>query len=192
MREMKQRQNKHSKKPLTKLLDNRTSRGNSNNSCCQENQACHCFKILHLVYILMVGLVLSLSLRLPPLHSFSLSVNYLTCPFTSCLFFFCVPFSSFTIPTILIIALADFQHSDMDSLLVDSIAPGSGDFPSISHMDESLNLPSFPPHSQGGTSQGAMPPIGEEFEVCNIVSFPSSSQLGDETKVQCTCIFLQE
>ena len=56
-----------------------------------------------------------------------------------------------------------FQSSDLDSLVAGSLAPGPGEFPSISHLDESLYLPSFP--SQGPGGSGTMPSIGEELEV---------------------------
>ena len=56
-----------------------------------------------------------------------------------------------------------FQHADMDSLVTGSLAPGPGEFPSISDLDQSLFLPSFPSHGQGGG--GTMPSIGEELEV---------------------------
>ena len=49
--------------------------------------------------------------------------------------------------------------------MVGSLAPGPGEFPSISEMDQSLCLPSFPSHGQGGGGGGTMPSIGEELEV---------------------------
>ena len=57
-----------------------------------------------------------------------------------------------------------FEHADMDSLVTGSLAPGPGEFPSISDLDQSLCLPSFPSHGQGG-ARGTMPSIGEELEV---------------------------
>ena len=58
---------------------------------------------------------------------------------------------------------AAFQHSDLDSLAVGSLAPGPGDFPSISNLDQSLTLPSFP---QARDPQAVLPSIGEQVCVC--------------------------
>jgi hypothetical protein len=60
---------------------------------------------------------------------------------------------------------AAFQHADMDSLVTGSLAPGPGEFPSISDLDQSLCLPSFPSHAGQGGGGGTMPSIGEELEV---------------------------
>ena len=46
----------------------------------------------------------------------------------------------------------------LDSLL---IGPGAGDFPSISQLDMSLALGSFPPEGVSSNNQQAMPTISE-------------------------------